>query len=86
LFAKGCDSKFKASELNLCKKPMGRRPSCRSFCENLIVKIPRLVWQVPILYTLPSDAKRIFKKAQEKNFFKNRICFTFSITLVAGFL
>lgn len=48
LFAKGRSSKFKASELNLCKKPMGRRLSYCSFCQNLIVKIPRLVWQIPI--------------------------------------
>jgi len=38
LFAKGRGSKFKASELNLYKEPMGECLSYRSFCQNLIVK------------------------------------------------
>jgi len=38
IVCKGRGNKFKASELNLCKKPMGECLSYRSFCQNLIVK------------------------------------------------
>ena len=91
LFAKGCGSKFKASELNLCKNHIGECLSYRSFLPKFNCKNSRFSFDKYRCFRLCFVTQSVYlKKPNRKTslftFAKDRIYFAFSITFGSSLL
>ena len=84
IVCKGRGSKFEASELNLCKKSMGRRPSCRSFLLKFNCKRFHVQFGKYRRFRLCFVTQSVYLKKRKRKtsfyFAKDRICFMFFIT------